>query len=225
MDELDRLYHQVVQELAALGHGRLAGPVQVAELYQEVVPYRQFRNALRFDTYQDYEMALLRLLSGERGYVTVEPPEAGEALRAEAQAAYPDPGLIREFAAARAHLDPSAVRTVLAGVSAYAPPTARAAVVAHQDDEPERGNLVPAPPHAAEETALATSPSDYAHPSLPTRAQPCVYCGADLPVGRDVFYCPFCGGNVRGVTCPECQTELEIGWTFCITCGHKTGRT
>jgi hypothetical protein len=209
MDELDRIFQQVVREVAALGPDRLVGPIQVAELYQELVPYRQFRNTLRFDSYQDYEMALLRLLAGERGYATVEPPEASEALLVESQATYPDPGVVREFAAARAYLDPVAARSVLAGTSAYAPP---------ESTEAGRGSWELDAEHA--EPTVTSWPRPASPPT-----EPCPYCGAHLPEGRPVFYCPFCGGNVRGVTCPECHAELEVGWIFCVTCGRKTGRT
>jgi predicted RNA-binding Zn-ribbon protein involved in translation (DUF1610 family) len=51
----------------------------------------------------------------------------------------------------------------------------------------------------------------------------CPYCDAELPKGRQLFYCPFCGGNLKGVRCPECRTELEVGWLYCVTCGRKMG--
>jgi len=212
MDELDRLFRQLVRALAARDRARLAEAVQVAELYQDLVPYRQYRSALRFETYQDYEMALLRLLGGERGYARVEPAEAQEALELEAQAAYPDSGAIREFAAARVYLDAGAVDKVLASDDAYAP------AALHPP---------PAPPEAGSEKREAETSHRTSRLPLPAAqasAGPCPYCGAELPEGRTIYYCPFCGGNVRGVTCPDCRTELEVGWSFCITCGRKMGK-
>lgn len=224
MDELDRLFHQLVRALAARGGGAaaLGQPIQVAELYQDLVPYRQYRSALRFDTYQDYEMALLRLLAGERSYARVEPGEAQQALALEAEAAYPDSGTIREFAAARVHLDAAAANKVLASDDAYAPaalhpPRDPAAERGHAD--PEGGSLkreAPAGPAASRFPLAASRPQGV--------GEPCPYCDAELPARREVFYCPFCGGNVRGVTCPDCRTELEVGWSFCITCGRKMGK-
>jgi hypothetical protein len=216
MDQLDRLFRQLVRALAARGAEQLDQSVQVAELYQELVPYRQIRSTLRFETYQDYELALLRLLGGERGYASVEPPEAQEALALESQAAYPDPGLIRAFAAARVYVDAGAANEALASDDAYAP-----------------GALHPARPAADKEAGSEKreGASPASGPGLPRPGsrpddvgEPCPYCGAELPVGREVFYCPFCGGNVRAVTCPDCRTQLEVGWSFCITCGRKMGK-
>jgi hypothetical protein len=204
MDDLDRLFHHVVRALTGRSPDRVRQPVQVAELYQDLVPYRQYRTALRFDTHQDYEMAILRLLSGERGYATVEPAEAQEALATEAQAAFPEPGIVRQFAAASLRLHTDAVRKVLAGEEAYAPPAFPPPARADEAHEPAEG---PDLPEGAE--------------VIGGMEDTCPYCEAELPRGRQLFYCPFCGGNVKGVKCPECQTQLEIGWLYCSTCGRK----
>lgn|SRR5574341_219342 len=206
MDQLDRLFDHVVRALAGRGPDRLRQPVQVAELYQELVPYRQYRTALRFDTHQDYEMAILRLLAGERGYATVEPAEAQETLKTEAQAAFPEPGVVRQFAAASLRLNPDAARKVLASEEAYAPPSP----------------LTPPGGGAGEaaEPAEEGAESDAAE-GMGGLEDTCPYCEAELPKGRQLFYCPFCGGNVKGVKCPECHTQLEIGWLYCSTCGRK----
>lgn len=204
LDDLDRLFHRVVQALAERGPERLRQPIQVAELYQELVPYRQHRAAMKLDTHQDYEMAMLRLLAGERGYARVEPAEVQQAFVTEAQATYPKAGVFREFAAARVYLEPTATQTVLAGVEVYAPHAASPAPAAP-----------PAPGGGAGAAGGAAQ--------LGGAVQPCPYCDAELPEGREVFYCPFCGGNLKGVRCPDCKTELEVGWLHCITCGRKMG--
>src|SRR2546423_2166109 len=69
MDDLDRLFLRLVQNLRAGYPEYLTHPFEVAELYQSVVPYRHNRRELAIDTNGDYETALLRLLSGERGYL------------------------------------------------------------------------------------------------------------------------------------------------------------
>jgi hypothetical protein len=243
MDDLDRLFHQLVRALAERGPDRLVEPIQIAELYQELVPYRLYRTALKLETHQDYEMALLRLLAGEGGYARVEPTDVQEALAREAQAALPDTGAFREFAAARVHLNPAAEQAVLVGSEAYAPPAPRPPPVEPEAPaEPEAPPEAVAPVAAPPAGALPDLPDSAAPPEeevgdedipaavpaeaslSPTAGELCPYCGGELPTGRQLFYCPFCGGNVKGVHCPDCGTELEVGWSYCITCGKKMGR-
>src|SRR6185369_15370488 len=88
----------------------------------KIIPYRVHRTALRFDSNQDYEMALLRLLAGENGYIEVEPADVAAALVREARSVHPNPGAFRAFGQARAKLSFRAVRQVLESRAAYAPP-------------------------------------------------------------------------------------------------------
>jgi predicted amidophosphoribosyltransferase len=48
----------------------------------------------------------------------------------------------------------------------------------------------------------------------------CRYCSGALPAGRRLTYCPHCGQNLTVQHCPACNTELEVGWKFCTTCGR-----
>jgi hypothetical protein len=79
-DELDRLFARLVEALAEAGPGRLATPFVSAELYERLVPYRSNRARLNVATHQDYEMTVMRLLAGERGYARLEPEDVREAL-------------------------------------------------------------------------------------------------------------------------------------------------
>ena len=106
MDDLDRLFRKLVDILATEDPQRLAAPFQISELYQSILPYRTYRKQLGFESNEDYEMALLRLLAGESNYATVEPDEVKEQLVLEAQEKNPNPGAFREFAAARVKLKP-----------------------------------------------------------------------------------------------------------------------
>lgn len=218
LDDLDRLFHRLVQVLAERGPERVTQPVQVAELYQDLVPYRQHRPALKLETHQDYEMALLRLVAGERGYARVEPEEAQQAFVMEVQAALPDAGVIHEFAAARVVLNAAATRKVLAGGETYAPetlhPPATRPVLAGEAGEADAAG--------GAERADRAGGAEEAEP-MEAVGDACPYCDAELPKGRVLFYCPFCGGNLKGVKCPGCGTELEVGWLYCITCGQKMG--
>ena len=71
MDELDRLFGLLVAALAR--ETRVAVPFPAADVYERLVPYRSNRSLLNVATHQDYEMAVLRLLAGERSYVQLEP--------------------------------------------------------------------------------------------------------------------------------------------------------
>jgi hypothetical protein len=100
MDRLDEIH---VSLAAALQRNRpndpFDAPVTVAEIYQDLVPYRAVRTQLGFDMNADYEHTLLRLLAGEGGLARLEPAEAREELRAELESANPNVGLFRKFAA------------------------------------------------------------------------------------------------------------------------------
>lgn len=74
-------------------------PVTVAEIYQDLIPYRSVRTALGFQMNADYEHTVLRMLSGEKELVRLEPEQAREELRAELDMPNPNVGLFRKFAA------------------------------------------------------------------------------------------------------------------------------
>src|SRR5271156_1962149 len=73
MDDLDRLFRQLVQNMRAEYPAYLTSPFPVAEIYQSIVPHRNNRVALEIEMHEEYEHALTRLLSGERGYVIGDP--------------------------------------------------------------------------------------------------------------------------------------------------------
>ena len=138
MDDLDRLFHHLVDHLARTKPDRLLKPFQVSELYQRLVPYRIHKRELGFEAVEDYEMAILRLLAGEHGYAAVEPPDVQEALAAEAKQVNPDPGAFREFAAASVVLSREAVTRIVNQDVAYAPPEVRPVVASEQPTEAAR---------------------------------------------------------------------------------------
>jgi hypothetical protein len=214
------LFRHVVYTLADTRPGYLHQTFQVSELYQEIVPYRLFRSRLQFDTNEDYEMAILRLLAGQRGYAVLEPAEAREALAQEAEAINPLPGAFRDFAAARVTLNPAAVKQVLDARDSYAP----AAPPPQLDPLPEPAPQDVAPPPPTRAPAPAPSRGSGALPYTfeAGGGTECPSCRSALPQHRAVLYCPFCGKKVAPLLCSKCDTELEPEWTFCITCGRST---
>jgi hypothetical protein len=100
MDSVVQRLHLALAE--ALGRRRPdfeTEPVTVAEVYQELVPYRSVRTTVGFEMNADYEHALLRLLSGEDGLVRLEPEEVRDELRRELATPNPDVTLFRRYAA------------------------------------------------------------------------------------------------------------------------------
>jgi len=104
-----------------------ASPVTVAEIYQELVPYRSVRSALGLDMNADYEHTLLRLLSGEGGLARVEPAAAREQMQRELESLNPNVALYRKFAGCDVWLLPSGAGTpawVVDHMAALAPEAA-----------------------------------------------------------------------------------------------------
>ena len=244
MDELDRLYRLLVDAIRAHEPELLARPFEIADIYQSILPYRLHRRALGMDTNSDYEMALLRLLSGERGYV-IGDAEMQDALRRELTTPNPDPGAFRPYAQSHVELAADALRRLDQGGSAPArtvqPPAAPVAAprpsvpvvppAVQRPAAPAAAPSVPYAPPAAPSAAPAhapvTNPSLQQTMSAPPRSTTaealggrCRYCSGALPAGRRLTYCPHCGQNLTVQHCPACNTELEVGWKFCTTCGR-----
>ena len=91
-DEVGRLFELLVNVLAEQNPKKLSSPFVASELYQKILPYKVHRRALGLDSHQDYEMAVLRFLSGERGYAVVSPAEVRDALIEEIREVDPNPG-------------------------------------------------------------------------------------------------------------------------------------
>ena len=205
MDELDRLFERLVRALAE--DARLAVPFPAAEVYERLVPYRSNRSRLKVATHQDYEMTVLRLLAGERGYVRLEPDDVREAMQREVREANPDPAYFRNFPDARAMVNGRAAERVLLAEQAYAPPDAEEEPVDYTGENPIPHVVIPFPTRR----------------DAPTGNQ-CVYCGGMLPGNRKVNFCPHCGQPPSGeLKCPACGSEVDVGWTYCISCGRGTG--
>src|SRR5882762_8607427 len=118
-DELDRLFGRLVEALTEAGPGRLATPFVAAEIYERLVPYRSNRARLNVATHQDYEMTVLRLLAGERGYVQLEPENVRDAMQREIATINPDPAYFRSFPEAQVMVNGHAAERVLMADRAY----------------------------------------------------------------------------------------------------------
>jgi double zinc ribbon protein len=223
--DLERFFRQLVQTLAAADAGRLRQPIAVAEI-PELMPYRTFRRTLELDSSEDYELVLLRLCAGEGGFARTEPPELRASFQAEVASPNPDLSVLESGASGEVTLSAPRVALALATTTeasrAYAPPP-----LVEIDEAP----AAPAEPDDA-------LPLDEVRVAQPRRATPaedaeaevrasggshCSYCGGSLPEGRVVNYCPHCGQSQAVTHCPECHSEVEIGWRHCISCGYALG--
>lgn len=218
VDELDRLFGLLVTALAR--ETRVAVPFPASEIYERFVPYRSNRSRLNVATHQDYEMAVLRLLAGERSYVQLEPETVREAMQREIATINPDPAYFRSFPDAQVMVNGRAAERVLLADRAYAPATP-------DDDEDlvdtTGENPIPMP-FDVPSTVRVTPPTHAVRPKDPLTANQCEYCGGVLPGNREARFCPHCGQPQEGdLRCQGCGSELDVGWAYCLACGRPTG--
>jgi hypothetical protein len=207
MDDLDRLFQRLVHNIRN-GHAEyLSVPFTVQELYDTLVPYRHYRRDLGIETNQDYEAAVMRLLSGENGYVRAD-QSMQDRLKEELGSQHPDLGVFRDYAETRISLVPAAVQKI--GVSIPAQNAGGYSV----------GTLTT----GATGGNGSTDTTSFSVPSISTmeRSEGCRFCGGTLPEGRPVIYCPHCGQNLAAKHCAGCGAELDPVWKFCVNCGKKS---
>jgi hypothetical protein len=148
-------------------------PVTVAEIYQDLVPYRSVRTALGFQMNADYEHTVLRLLAGEGDLARLEPQEAREELRSELDMPNPNVGLFRKFAAC----DVWVLRydlTLGAGDTAGSPPAAEETPARMPERQAQSGGE----PQSHEEPREWMSQSQLAYAANPVEPEPAL---DDLP--------------------------------------------
>jgi hypothetical protein len=243
MDDVERMYRQLVRTIRASAPQLLTAPFAVSDLYTTILPYRLHRRELGVETNQDYELAMLELLSRARGYLTVD-ARMRDALGASVKSPNPDPSLIRQFASARVALAPDALRQLGAEGAASAPtpaPTPPAAATPGARDMREADTMPvetvtsaegapPAPPvrTSGAPRPTGTTASAPAGPArrpsrpitVPAAGEVCPHCKGSLPAGRQISFCPHCGQDLTVQHCPACGSELEHEWKFCVTCGR-----
>lgn len=219
-DELDRLFELLVTALAR--ETRVAIPFPATDIYERLVPYRSNRSRLNVATHQDYEMAVLRLLAGERGYVQLEPDSVREAMAMEAAAPNPDPAFFRSFRDAQVMVNGRAAERVMLADRAFAPPSPRQED-ADADELSDTTGENPVPPTDLPFAVFRPPRGVAADAAAPTTNQ-CEYCGGVLPTNREVNFCPHCGQPPAGdLKCPACGSDVDVGWAYCLACGRATG--
>src|SRR6476646_2331746 len=167
MDDLDRVFHRLVSNIRHRHSEYLTLPFTVQELYETLIPYRHHRRELGIETNQDYEIAMTRLLSGERDYLLSD-QSMRDKLKGELESSHMDPGAFREFSESKVSLAPEALRRIRA-LTASADPNLAAAAGAAPGATP----AVPAPsatgfaPSAPSEPAPINATFPIASPTQP----------------------------------------------------------
>jgi hypothetical protein len=214
--DLERLFRQLVRNLAGTDPARLHQPLALADVYQSIVPYRSNRRSLQLESSEDYELVLLRLAAGEGSFVRTEPEEARKKLAAEVASTNPDLTLLRRIENVFLILRSEPLAYALGpGPDPAAPPLVDARPAAPP----------PPPPIEFPELPELAGPDEL--PELPEleptaaeeRTPRCLYCGDALPEHRTVTFCPHCGQRQGPATCPACHAEVEPGWRHCVSCG------
>ena len=136
-DELERLFRILVRRVRDVRPENLSRPFEVAEILRTFVPYRASRADVGVETAEDYEILVLRLLSGERGLVFAD-DAMQEDLRRELDSGNPDLRALHAYGTARVTLAQHAMRQVLES----SPPASAAGTVPSD-------LAVPATDHAA----------------------------------------------------------------------------
>lgn len=211
-----RLFAALVREIRTRWPEYLHSRFTVAEIYQNLIPWRSHRNTIDIATSAEYEQALLRLLAGEGDYLALESEAAREEIEAELEARFPNTGLYRDFAAVGVRLNPSRLPVPDGGsrhgeAAASSLPDRDGLGVAER--EPDTAVAVSAPSAAGTQAADA-----------PVAGRVCSGCDRELPDIDGVRFCPFCGQDVRIVACPGCGMRVEAEWSYCVGCGMRVRR-
>jgi hypothetical protein len=191
MDALDRMFHSLVRALRAKQPALLTSPFTVSDLHQQILPYRHFRRELGLETNQEYELVLMELLTGARGYLDVD-EQLRDQLGKELTSSSPEPSRVRDFADAHAAINPAALAAI-------------------PDGRPVREDI-----SGATRPAIGASMAGLGAVSGGPR---CRFCNGELPQGRPLHFCPHCGQNLQVKNCPACGAEVEADWKFCVACG------
>lgn len=237
-DVLERFLAALLQQITATHPDYLTAPFTVAEIYQDLVPYRSHRNLIGVEMNGDYEDALLRMLSGEGDYLVLDSEVARREMQAELARPNPNTALFHDFAAVGVHLHPSRVPAG-AGTAPEVQGDASDADTKQVGEVRTTVEELEAEPGRSSEDGVVGHIETASDPPLtavkagardedeadPTDAEPsnvmivCHWCREELPVRDSVHFCPFCGSDLRPSPCRECGEAMEARWQFCSSCG------
>ena len=118
-DQLDRLFNLLVRRIEQLRPEYLSRAFLASEISRVFVSYRSTRSSLRVETAEEYELLLLRLLSGERGLIISDVTKQ-DALRRELNSGNPDLRMLEAYGAEKVSLAATAMQQALEPAEAAA---------------------------------------------------------------------------------------------------------
>ncbi len=205
MDDLDRLAFRLVRTIRQRFPQLREQGFTLTDLEETLLPFRDARREMADGGAESWEITVLRLVSGERGYIATDEDlqrACGHALTLPS----PTLALVRSWATTSLRLGPAALAVGTERVSG-----AFDAVMAA---DPGLRAVPSFPPSFPPSAIVPTPPRSCA-------VSGCRYCGGRLPEGRKLAFCPHCGLDLSKRQCPACSTQLDIEWRFCVTCGRS----
>ena len=213
-----RLFDALVSEIYAHWPEYVHSRFTVAEIYQNLIPWRTHRDTMDIATGGEYEQALLRLLAGEGDYLALESKAARDEIQAELECRFPNTGIYRDFAAVGVRLNPSRLPVHEAGTGRQEASTSAAA------DGNGFGTEENAPGAGAVSAAAAATAGRTRPDEVKSAGRVCLSCSHELPRVEGMRFCPFCGHNARVVACVSCGMRVEADWSYCVGCGTRAQR-
>lgn len=108
---LERFHVALVASIERSNPNYLRAPFTIAEIYEDLIPYRTHRDLIGVAMNGDYEHGLLRLLAGQSDYLIVESPDAQKALAEELEKTAPDTGMFKRYGGVKVRLNPDLAGT------------------------------------------------------------------------------------------------------------------
>ncbi len=188
MDDLDRLAFRVARTVRTTYPHLLERGFTLSDLEERLAPYPEARREMAESGPDGYELTVLRLLAGERGYLVAE-PELQEACRRALQMVSPTVSIVRAWAGSTLSLRSSAFTV---------------------GDERAVSNSDAASPAVSAPAARDTRCGcHYCGGTLPTGRSLtfCPYCGLDLTVR----HCPACSTELERAWrfCVTCGRQAD----------------
>ena len=173
MDAVDRMFHTLVRALRAQVPAADSKAFSAGELHDRILPYRHFRRELNLENNREYELTLMQLLSGARGYLEVD-ERLRDVLGKELASPSPDPARLREVADAECHVNPNK-KALVPVARPSGPLRAERSACAYCSGALPLGRALHYCPHCGQNLQVATCPA----------------CGAEIEA--DWRYCVACG--------------------------------